>query len=261
MLQLYGVKYPKKSKPLRGYALYMEKSLQPTKAIQTIYASGKVKTETGEVKKLTAAVDPYEGYFLYSVIKENKFKNVLEIGMANGMSALYICSALKEISKTPDRAVSPKTFSPKDKELSPHLISIDPFQKDQWENTGLQTLRTARLLKYHTLIEEVDYLALPKLLREVDQNKVSKFDLILIDGNHLFDYTVLDFFYTVKLLNIGGMIVLDDIRHKNTGKAYKYIKTNYKNLQEIKNAINDGTQAAFIKMSEDTRSWDFHVDF
>lgn len=245
-LQSYGLKYPKKPKPLKGIELYLYEETQPTEKIQSIYKSGKIKTGNGEVKKLTDAIDPYEGYFLYKVIKENKFKNILEIGMANGMSALYICSGLDTLSN---------------KKGPLHLTSIDPFQKTQWENTGLQTLKDAGFSKYHTLIEEVDYLALPKLVKEMDQNKISKFDLILIDGNHLFDYTVLDFFFTVKLLNIGGIIVLDDIKHKNTGKAYKYIKTNYQNLQELKNAINHETQASFVKVSEDNRPWFFHMDF
>lgn len=248
MLHFHGVSFPQKAKPLRGYELYTEKSFQPTDAIQQIYASGKVKTEDGKIKKLTDAVDPYEGYFLYTVIKKNNYNNILEIGMANGMSALYICSAL-------DLLKSKSKSGPK-----PSLISIDPFQKVQWENTGLQTLRDAGLLKYHTLLEELDYLALPKLLKQVQAGS-PRFDLILIDGNHLFDYTVLDFFFAVKLLNIGGMIVLDDIKHKNTGKAYEYIKTNYHNLLELKNTINHETQGSFVKIEEDNRPWFFHINF
>jgi predicted O-methyltransferase YrrM len=255
MFQVNGVKFPKKVKPLRGYELYTEDLFQPTDAIRKIFKSGKVKTEDGKIKRLTDAVDPYEGYFLYLVIKENKFKNILEIGMANGMSALYICSALNESKESKDES--------SESNESYRLTSIDPFQKVQWENTGLQTLRDAGLLEYHTLIEELDYLALPKLLKQVNEGKPEgqNFDLILIDGNHLFDYTVLDFFFAVKLLNVGGMIVLDDIKHENTGKAYKYIKTNYQNLVELKNAMNSETQGSFIKIADDNRPWFYHMNF
>jgi predicted O-methyltransferase YrrM len=246
MFQAAGVKFPPKDKPLRGYELYTEETFQPTEAIRKIFKYGKVKTEDGKIKKLTDAVDPYEGYFLYSVIKENNYKNILEIGMANGMSALYICSALDELKP------SKKDFS---------LISIDPFQKVQWENTGLQTLRDVGLDKYHSLIEELDYIALPRLYKQVKDKVLDFFDLILIDGNHLFDYTLLDFYYSVKMLKVGGMIVIDDIKHENTGKAYKYIKTNYQFLVELKNTLNHETQCVFIKIAEDIRPWFFHLNF
>ena len=245
MLQVYGVKFPSNPKPLKGFGAYFELKYQPTEEIQNIYKTGKIKTETGKFKKLEYTLDPYDGYYIYEIIKENKFKNILEIGMGNGMSSLYICSALDELSK------SSKMF---------HLTSIDPFQKIDWENAGLQTLKDAGFSKYHTLIEEVDYLALPNLLKETDQNKISKFDLIFIDGNHLFDYTLLDFFFAVKLLNIGGVIILNDIRYENTGKAYKYFKTNYQNLVEGKNTYN-ASQAFFVKIAEDNRPWFFHIDF
>jgi predicted O-methyltransferase YrrM len=251
MFQSNGVKFPKKEKPLQGYELYTEEKFQPTEAIRKIFKYGKVKTEDGRIKKLTDAVDPYEGYFLYSVIKANNYKNILEIGMANGMSALYICSALAEIA-----AKQPSYIKQK-----PYLISIDPFQKVQWENTGLQTLSEANLLKYHSLIEELDYIALPKLYKQVKEKFLENFDLILIDGNHLFDYTILDFYYSVKMLKIGGMIIIDDIKHENTGKAYKYLKTNYQFLVELKNTLNHETQCVFIKIAEDIRPWFFHLNF
>lgn len=260
--QGYGVNYPKKIKNLKGYELYIEELLQPTEAIKKIFKSGKIKTEDGKVKKLTDAVDPYEGYFLYGSIIENNYTNVLEIGMANGMSAIYICSALDFLnskSKLKFKETSLERMNFKENSFS--LTSIDPFQKVQWENTGLQTLKDAGLEKYHTLIENLDYLALPKLLKEIKEGKRPKFDLILIDGNHLFDYTVLDFFFAVKLLRVGGMIILDDIKHENTGKGYKYIKTNYPFLGELKNTMNHETQGSFVKIMEDFRGWDYHINF
>lgn len=262
MFQYNGIWLPIKEKFITSYKLYTDEMLQPTKAIQKIFKEGKVKNEDGKIIKLTDAVDPYEGYFLYSVIKENKFKRVLEIGMANGMSAIYMCSALKEVqnlevSDNQLSKVSQKELS-KSEVPKPFLISIDPFQKSQWKNTGLQTLRDAKLLSYHMLIEELDYLALPKLLKEFGPES---FDLIFIDGNHLFDYTVLDFFFAEKLLRIGGLIVLDDIRHENTGKGYKYIQKNYINLVELKNTINFNTQGTFMKIAKDQRPWFFHIDF
>jgi predicted O-methyltransferase YrrM len=249
MLNFHGVSFPQK---VKNQKVYTEEYFQPTDAIRKIYSSKKLKTENGKIKKLTYAVDPYEGYFLYSVIKENNYKNILEIGMGNGMSALYICSALDLVKFKSKSKFKENSFS---------LTSIDPFQKVEWENTGLQTLKDANLEKYHTLIEDVDYLALPDLVNQVEEGKLEKFDLILINGNRLFDYTVLDFFFAIKLLNIGGMIIVDGIKQENSDSAYKYIKANYQNLLELKNGINYETQGSFVKIAEDNRPWFFHIDF
>jgi predicted O-methyltransferase YrrM len=241
MFQSYGVWYPKKEKPLKGLELFISTEVfQPTDFIRNIFKTGKVKTESGKVKYLKDAIDPYEGYFIYKTIIENDYKDILEIGMANGMSGLYICSALQELGNS--------------KEC--HLTSIDPFQSTQWENTGIQTLRDADLLKYHKLIEELDYLAMPKL---VEEEKL--YDLIFIDGNHLFDYTLLDLHFANKLLKVGGMIVVDDTKHENVKMACKFFEANYQNFGKIKNGINMETQNSYVKFAEDVRPWFFHIDF
>jgi predicted O-methyltransferase YrrM len=237
-------------KPFKGNELYMSEIMQPTDTIQNIFHEGKLKTENDEdVILLDTDVDPHEGYFLYAMIKENKFKNILEIGMGNGINSLYICSALE----------AEKNRSKSRKETKLHLISIDPFQKSEWENTGIQTLKDAGLLKYHTLIREPDFIALPELLKDID--KTGKFDLILVNGNDSFEYIVLDFYFSINLLKIGGVIVLDDIKNENIAKAYKYFQTNYLNLVEVKNTLNYMTQGTFIKVAEDARPWFFHINF
>ena len=80
------------------------------------------------------------------------------------------------------------------------LVSIDPFQSTQWEGIGRLNVQRAGLGEFHHVFEAKDFVAMPKLLEEVEQGRRQKFDLIFIDGMHLFDYTLLDFFYADKLL-------------------------------------------------------------
>lgn len=240
----YKITYEKRiplSEKLKGVELYTSVKLKPSKTIQDIYRTGKVVNENGELKKISSAIGPYEGYHLYTLVKENNIHNVLEVGMANGLSAAYICQGLKDSS-----------FDSKPKSL----ISLDPFQETQWENAGLTTIKNAKLKKYHKLIEEKSFLAMPKLVE-----KKVLFDMIFIDGMHLFDYTVLDLFYADQLVKIGGFIVLDDIRHKGTGKAYEYVLKNYKHWKLIFDTIASDTMATFVKIGEDNRSWDYHNNF
>lgn len=98
------------------------------------------------------------------------------------------------------------------------------------------------------------YRALPKCLEDILSGKEPRFHLIYIDGWHTFDYTLVDFFYSDLILEINGIIVLDDIKHKPVQKCLKYIETNYPNYQLVsKTPIYDqkdpkiSSQATFIK--------------
>jgi len=50
-----------------------------------------VTSASGVTRKLESAVGPYEGYHMHRLVLDNKFTRTCEVGMANGMSALYIC--------------------------------------------------------------------------------------------------------------------------------------------------------------------------
>ncbi len=65
--------------------------LQVNEQIRAVYArGGKVVTEDGREKKLESAVNPSEGKHLYNIVRMNGFTRTLEVGMANGMSSMFI---------------------------------------------------------------------------------------------------------------------------------------------------------------------------
>ena len=125
--------------------------------------------------------------FIYELVKNKRPKNVLEIGMSEGTSTLAICKAFKDFK------------------MESHLTSIDPFQSSRDNNMGVKNIENNNLSKYHTLIEGYDYIILPTLLSE---NK--SFDMIFVDGSHLYDYIMLDQFYATLLLNQNGVLIYDD---------------------------------------------------
>jgi predicted O-methyltransferase YrrM len=202
-------------------------------------------------ESIQAGVKVPEGYHLYSLVKDNKFENILEIGFAYGISALFICEALKENG-------------------SGKLISVDPYQSTQWKNIAVKHLEQAGLSKYSKLMEEPSYSAMPKILSGIkgfgsnSKDRVSgasSMDLIFIDGMHLFDYTLVDLFYADLLLKVGGVVVLDDIRHKGVKQSYEYILKNYSHWKLVKPTLASETCATFIKVKNDDRSWDYHRFF
>ena len=162
------IKIPDRFKYPKAKFAWENKPLFVNEVIDKLYSSGKLYN--GE--KLTAGINSEEGYFMYDLVKQNNFKNCLEIGMANGLSSLYICQALKEINKEGS------------------LISIDPFQSTQWKNQGIENIKRAGLDKHSAVLEEKDYIILPKILSGILRNKAELFDFIFIDGDHRFDYTL-----------------------------------------------------------------------
>lgn len=148
-------------------------------------------------------------FAIYNFIKKEKPSLVIEIGMAFGVSTLSILTALKENGKG-------------------RLISIDPFQNDSmWKGLGLLNVKRAGFSHLHTLVEELDYLALPKFITEGH-----KVDFAYIDGWHTFDYALLDFFYLDKLLNENGVVTFNDCGWRSVHKVLKFLRT-HRSYKEI----------------------------
>ena len=233
-------KYPKTDR----IGIYTNKFYLVNDTITNLFKTQRLPNK----EKMTGQIDPLEGYYMYDLIRKNKFKNCLEIGMANGMSALYICQALKENGNG-------------------MLFSIDPFQTSQWNGMALENLKNAGLSKYSFLLEEKDIHALPKILKFCEKEaKLTKkpteiFDFIFIDGDHRFDYTLLDFFYASLLLRIGGVIIVDDIRMPAVRDVIKYLRTNYKHFKLVGGEGKSVTSATFVKIADDKREWHFHNNF
>ena len=180
--------------------------------------------------KIHSNIKKQEGDFIEEIIKKFSFKKCLEVGMAFGISSLYI---LQNKNTT--------------------LLSIDPFQSTQWKNSGVDIVKNLEFDNRHTLIEDKSYVVLPELLK-----KEEKYDFIFIDGFHTFDYTLLDFFYADKLLKINGVIIIDDILHNGVKKCVDYINNNYGFYKRIQSPVTVG---CYQKIKDDEREWNFHKDF
>jgi predicted O-methyltransferase YrrM len=228
----YATELPKSDEKI----IWKRLELQPNDRIIEIYKDGIVKMAKENIK-LTSAISPAEGFHIYDLIKRNKFRDILEVGMANGLSSLYMLQALKENGD------------------GGHLTSIDPFQDTQWFSAGLFNINAAGFSKQHTWIKGKSYDVLPQLLA-----KKNKYDLIFVDGMHLFDYTLIDVFYSFLLCRVGGIIIIDDILHKAPAKVIKYMDTNYKFLRRLKD-IPVKTVGTYVMLRDDSREWDHYADF
>lgn len=181
-----------------------------------------------------AGLDEESQNFLTKFIKDHKCKKILEIGMADGMSSIAILKAL---------------------EGEGTLTSIDPYQSTYWSSNGLKNIKKLNLDKNHTFIEKYDYVALPELLM-----KKEEYDLIFVDGSHIFDHVILNNFYADLLLKEGGYLINDDMWMDAVKKAYNYLEKNYKNY-DVYMKHERFTPILKKKCNKEYLGWDFHVDF
>ncbi len=209
---------------------------QPLHAGQ-IYRLGEVASATGVRREVFPwTISAEAGRFLYEMVQQEKAVRTLEVGMAYGLSTLFIAQAHL------------------DRGEGEHVV-IDPCQQAEFLSIGLDNVRRAGLERIVHFMGEPDYVALPKLLG------TAPFQFIFIDGLHMFDYTLLDFFYCDRLLAENGVLVFDDCLAPGVARAIDFVRRNrtYTSLD-----VPCGRLACFRKTAEDARSLEdpnFHRDF
>ena len=204
--------------------------------IDEIYASRRVLDADGNaINPFPASIRRGLGQAFQDLVSSRHLTRTLEVGLAYGMSALFIAQAHA------------------DRGEGSH-VAIDPGQ-ERYKNIGKLNLERAGLDELVEVIEAPSYSALPALLADG-----RRFDFAFIDGNHLFDFTLLDFFYIDLMLDVGGVVVFDDIGMKSARSAANYAIRNraYRRLKLKTTAgVPLHVQAARVarKVGKDPLSW------
>ncbi|MCZ6785385.1 MAG: class I SAM-dependent methyltransferase [Proteobacteria bacterium] len=189
----------------------------------------------------TVSISPREGEALSEwVVRENASRTI-EIGLAYGFSALYLCDGL---IRSGDPAAR-------------HVV-LDPFQAGRFANCGLQVLEEAgvsSLFEYH---DQMSQLALPAFLEEG-----RRFDLAFVDGNHRFDAVFLDLFYLGRLLPRGGVVLVDDYNLPGIRRAVSFFLTNLDWRIEEKSELDDEHHWVALRtaIADDNRHFRYFVEF
>ncbi|HMS66384.1 MAG TPA: class I SAM-dependent methyltransferase [Ignavibacteria bacterium] len=237
--------------------------------LEEILVTGNTLTVDGKIKKVNAQISGEEGALIQKCISDIQAEVSIEVGLAFGTSALFICEALRKSSVTK------------------HYV-IDPYQmyEESYGGIGLNNLKKAGFGEIIEFIDKPSHLALAML---AERNV--KADFAFIDGWHTFDHTLVDFFLIDKLLKIDGIVILDDsdwaavekvCSFISKNRSYKFIggsvqrshlnkkkdqslisnpKSFIKNI--LRNDIDEHKYGAmaFKKVSVDDRRWDHFVNF
>jgi predicted O-methyltransferase YrrM len=210
-------------------------TLAAVSLIEQIYETGKVEAEDGTLlDAFPAALPRFHAEEIARLVRDLSLTRTLETGMAYGLSTLAICSVHEE------------------RGAGDH-IAIDPHQSTDWGGIGRLNLKRAGLSGRAEVIEARSDEALPRL-----RDEGVRVDFALIDGLHLFDATLVDFFHADRMLDTGGVVVFHDTWMPAVAQAVEFVRTNraYEHVE-----AGDAAMTALRKTAEDDRVWDFHRDF
>jgi predicted O-methyltransferase YrrM len=171
-----------------------------------IFRTRMVRLPDGASRPLESEVSEEEGAYLAALVEELRPTTSLEIGLACGVSALFICEALA-------------------KNGAGRHIAIDPGQltaipSDDWQGIGLSNLERAgyrQLVDFRNSPSEIE---LPRLLEQG-----VRIQFAFVDGWHTFDHAMVDFFYINRLLEVGGLVAFDDADLPQIAKLLQFIAT------------------------------------
>lgn len=168
-----------------------------------IFRSGEVTDADRKTYPHASASITWEtGTLLYNFVRANKPRSTLEVGMAYGISTLFICQAHRDNGGGTHTA-------------------IDPAQERLFRSIGLLNIERANLkdlLCFHQVRSDE---ILPMLCT---QN--TRVDFAFIDGSHLFDFALVDFHYIDRLLPIGGCVAFDDLWMPGVRKVVSFVLKN-----------------------------------
>jgi len=193
--------------------------------LKEILETKTVRAADGTTFPVHSQIPSADGEFLQQLVLREKPKVSLEVGLAYGISALYICESLAKCGAQRHIVIDPVQHGQRP-EQSLHFDELQ-WQKlgwspqTGWRGIGLQNLERAG---YGHLIEHLNqtsHVALPALVARKE-----KVDFAFIDGWHTFDYVLLDFFYVDMLLRVGGIVAFDDSNYPAIRKVLRYVLTN-----------------------------------
>jgi predicted O-methyltransferase YrrM len=153
-----------------------------------------VPEEIAVVQKSNSLMPLAQRYFLWSLVYGIAPRRYLEIGTDAGGSAMIVAGAIK--------ALKLDDF---------HAVCIDPAFK-------LSEATREYLGANFSYIESKNA---PAAMVEASR-RAGQFDLVLVDGDHTYDYALADILLVLPYVARGGYILVDDAAHPQVRDAIAY---------------------------------------
>jgi len=176
-------------------------------------------------------VSPSEGMWLYELCLSVRPRATTEIGMAYGYSALYFLAAHAKCG-------------------SGHHTAIDPCEAHLWHGIGLAQVRAC----FGDIPDAFQFIDDRSDRVATDLARSGRtFDIVFIDGPHLFEHALADFHLYAPLCTIGGHVVLDDVWMPSIRTLSDFLRANRPDFLHV--PAREGNISVFQRVAEDSRSW------
>lgn len=206
------------------------------KQIDEVFRRGWLEgPEEKKVHFKPGGVHPETGWLLYYLVRHLRPKLTVETGFGMGLSAM--CQVAAHTRNAFGRH-----------------ISIDPSFREWTYEAGLRMLEAQGDERFH-LLEHGSQWILPQLHLEGVMNDLG---LAFLDGCHLFEFAMLDFFYLEKALPIGGLLLVDDPEAPAVSTMLRFVESNRK--IHVRSRTPFGC-AILQKWGEDDRDWSHYLPF
>jgi len=211
-------------------------------ALRQIHDSGETVTQSGKrVKSFPVGMTEASGKSLRELLVHAAPRRTFETGFALGLASAYIL----------DGHIKAGTASP-----GCHVI-MDPFQRSEWGNAGLHLLDVTGCRNLVEFMESDSAIALAGLLA-----KSERFQWAFVDGGHLFENVFLDLYYAHRLVEPGGMVVVDDLWMPAVRTAIAYFQSNWGTTVTLNpNDLGLRRFAILTIPSAPSRPWDHFAKF
>jgi len=188
---------------------------------------------------------------LSTMIIKNKMTRTAEVGFACGFSGTTMAMAHATNVK------ANKTTSGKHYAIDPAALDKGGLQKQGYNGVGQNVIDGLGLSEYFELRTLPSHSALPKM---VDEFGEESFNMIFIDGMHLFDFITLEAYYADLLLEVGGFLVFDDSQMVATQRAVAFFIRN-RHYGVATSVHIDSRLTVLKKLENDDREWYYHRAF
>ncbi len=134
--------------------------------------------------------------------------------------------------------------------------SVDPWQRrapGRWAGIGSEQGRRLGGERFR-FIEERSFSALARLA-----DNCELFDVIFLDGRHLFDFVLTEFTLSAELCPTGGYVILHDMWLPSVQRAAAFIRANRTDFEPVETPVP--SMAAFRRTGVDERQFRHFVEF
>lgn len=179
---------------------------------------------------LHSNINLVECVFIDELVRKYRPVKILEIGCAMGTSGMIFVNALQRHSGKGGK-----------------LVSVDPFQDTQWGCLGVKNIKKVIKLNVKDNLLPVKHVWHKQLSSEFWASQPEEYDMVFIDGDHSYEGCKLDILGAHSCLKVGGLMVLDDIRHSGPSRAISHTLHGSLSRFYKKEPRSLTTMAAYIK--------------